>query len=63
MERDFNTISENQKKYLKFDYSKRIENIKTCLLKNYMFILKIVQPYSYMFKYEKNVKLIKLFVE
>ncbi len=54
MERDFSTIPQRQKDYLKLNYSNRIEKVKECVIKNYLFLLKIVQPYSYMFKFQRN---------
>jgi len=54
MERDFNTIKEEHKKLLKFDYQKRLETLKTAINKNFFFLYKVVETYSYMFKFFKT---------
>jgi GTP1/Obg family GTP-binding protein len=55
MERDFKSIPEELKKRLKFSYEDRIQNIKEAIDRNYDFLLKIVSPYSSMFKFYLNV--------
>lgn len=55
MERDFNSLSDDHKKRLIFDYNERINRLKKSIWQNYLFLLKIVQPYSYMFKFFKSV--------
>ena len=55
MERDFKSIPEEHKKRLKFDYDERIQSIKEAIDGNYEFLLKIVSPYSSMFKFYLNV--------
>lgn len=57
MERDFKSIPEEHKKRLKFNYEERIENIKNAIDRNYSFLLKIVSPYSSMFKFYLNVNI------
>jgi hypothetical protein len=58
VERDFKSIPEEHKKRLKFNYEERVENIKNAIDRNYSFLLKIVSPYSSMFKFFLNVKII-----
>lgn len=55
MERDFKSIPEEHKKRLKFSYEDRIKEIREAIDINYQFLLKIVSPYSSMFKFYLNV--------
>lgn len=55
MERDFKSIPEEHKERLKFNYEERIKNIREAIDRNYEFLLKIVSPYSSMFKFYLNV--------
>jgi hypothetical protein len=56
MERDFNSIPEEHKKRLKFDYKEKIENIKIAIDHNYDLLKNIASPYSSMFRFYFNVK-------
>ncbi len=56
MERDFSSIPQEHIKLLKFDYKVRLEKMKKAIWRNYLFLLKIVSPYSYMFKFFRNDK-------
>lgn len=57
MERDFKYIPEEHKKRLKFNYEERIQNVREAIERNYEFLLKIVSPYSSMFKFYLNVNI------
>lgn len=61
IERDFNSITEEHKKRLKYDYKERINSLKEAINNNYKFISNIVSPYSSMFKFYLNVRNIKKF--
>ncbi len=54
MERDFSSLSVTQLKLLKYDYKDRIKKSREAIWSNYSFLLKIVSPYSHMFKFFKN---------
>lgn len=54
MERDFSSIPEKHIKLLKYDYKERLEKLRKVIWKNYLFLLKIVSPYSHMFKFYKS---------
>lgn len=56
MERDFNSIPKHHIRMLKYDYKERIDKLKKATWRNYLFLLKIVSPYSHMFKFLKNDK-------
>jgi carnosine N-methyltransferase len=56
MERDFSSIPVDHIKFLKYNYKERLEKLKKAIWRNYLFLLKIVSPYSYMFKFFKNDK-------
>lgn len=55
MERDFKSIPETHKKRLKFDYKDRIKSIMEAIDINFLFLTKVVSPYSNMFKFFLNV--------
>ena len=55
MERDFNSIKEEQKKLLKFEYMKRLDSIKLAISRNFFFLTKIVESYCHFFKFFKSV--------
>lgn len=55
MERDYNSIPEDHKKRLKFDFMEKIEKIKNAIDSNYNMLLNIASPYSSMFKFYLNV--------
>lgn len=55
MERDFNSIREDLKSKLPFNYEERIHKIRLAIWQNYLFLIKIVQPYCQMFKIFKTV--------
>ena len=50
MERDFKSIGEKYLKKLSFNYTERIEKLKHAIFQNYIFLLKIADPYKNMFK-------------
>jgi len=56
MERDFNSIPKHHIGMLKYDYKERLDKLKKAIWRNYLFVLKIVSPYSHMFKFLKNEK-------
>ena len=56
MERDFSSIPKNHIKLLKYDYKVRLDKLRKAIWRNYLFLLKIVSPYSHMFKFYKNEK-------
>jgi hypothetical protein len=56
MERDFNSIPKSHLQMLKYDYKERLDKLRKAIWKNYLFLLKIVSPYSHMFKFFKNEK-------
>jgi hypothetical protein len=56
IERDFNSLSEDHRNRLKYKPSERIEKLRRAIFKNYLFLLKIVQPHSHMFKFFRTVK-------
>ena len=56
MERDFNSIPKDHLKLLKYDYRERLDKLRKAIWKNYLFILKIVKPYSNMFKFFRSEK-------
>ena len=53
MERDFKSIGEKYLKKLSFNYTERIEKLKHAIFQNYIFLLKIADPYKNMFKLYK----------
>ena len=55
MDRDYKSIPEEHKKRLKFDFSEKIEKLKSAIEKNYNMLLNIASPYSSMFKFYLNV--------
>lgn len=54
MERDFSHLSEEHKKRLKYSPEERVDKLKKAIFENYLFLLKIVQPHSHMFKFFKS---------
>ncbi len=50
MERDFKSIGEKYLQKLSFNYTERIEKLKHAIFQNYIFLLKIADPYKNMFK-------------
>ena len=56
MERDFNSIPKSHLQMLKYDYKERLDKLRKAIWKNYLFLMKIVSPYSHMFKFFKNEK-------
>jgi hypothetical protein len=54
MERDFSSLPNYQLELLKYQYKERINNLRHAIWRNYSFLLKIVSPYSHMFKFYKN---------
>ena len=55
MERDFSSLSDEHKKMLKYAPEERIEKLKKAIFQNYLFLIKIVQPHSHMFKFFRSV--------
>jgi hypothetical protein len=55
MERDFASLSDTHKKMLKYSPEERIDKLKKAIFQNYLFLIKIVQPHSHMFKFFRSV--------
>ena len=51
MERDFNTLSADNYKYLKYNYKDRLQNMRDKTQKNQVFLNPIVSEYDSLFKY------------
>jgi hypothetical protein len=58
MERDFNSLSESHRNRLKYNPADRIDSLKKAIFKNYLFLLKIAQPYKNMFKFFTAVNIL-----
>jgi hypothetical protein len=56
MERDFSSLLKHHVQMLKYDYKERLDKLRKAIWRNYLFLLKIVSPYSHMFKFLKNEK-------
>jgi hypothetical protein len=55
VERDFASLSEEHKNRLKYKPEERVDKLKKAIFQNYLFMLKIVQPHSHMFKFFRSV--------
>jgi carnosine N-methyltransferase len=56
MERDLHSIPERHKSMIISNYLSRIERLKFAINQNRLFLLKIIAPYTHMFKFYKNEK-------
>lgn len=54
MERDFSRLPAEHLKLLKNNYKERLSNLRYAIGKNYSLMLKIISPYSHMFKFFKG---------
>lgn len=51
IERDFKSIDDKYKKRLSFNYLERVDKLRKAIWLNYTFLIRIVAPYKYLFKY------------
>ena len=54
MERDFKSLTETHLKRMSFNYTERLNKLKSAIFQNYTFLLKIADPYKNMFKLFKG---------
>ena len=54
MERDFKSLSESHLKRMSFNYTERLNKLKSAIYQNYTFLLKVADPYKNMFKLYKG---------
>lgn len=54
MERDFINLQNYYKEKLSFNWNERIEKLKKCSQTNYIFLLKVIKDYSYMFNFQNS---------
>ena len=54
MERDFKSLTEAHLKRMSFNYTERLNKLKSAIFQNYTFLLKVADPYKNMFKLFKG---------
>ena len=54
MERDFKSLTETHLKRMSFNYTERLNKLKSAIFQNYTFLLKVADPYKNMFKLFKG---------
>ena len=54
MERDFKSLTESHLKRMSFNYTERLNKLKSAIYQNYTFLLKVADPYKNMFKLYKG---------
>ena len=54
MERDFKSLTEAHLKRISFNYTERLNKLKSAIFQNYTFLLKVADPYKNMFKLFKG---------